>query len=412
MSDKTKPEGTEEAVSEAPSTPAGWQERVGAFADKVGKPLDEVTKALKDLVGEPGDDALECLADGENCPDSDLMEALGELNIPKAKLRKNLAVLRGPRPETPVVETNTVSAHRAAMAILPDLPDTESFLAALRTGGVCKIDRTVVYSAVKTGLAARFGLYDLPKLLLDAIEQHAESLDEPCGDIFYTVEKLVHQRVYADVLGGVSGRVVSEKRKNQLIQRLDTHLWQALYGFHQEVKNWQEMWQAGSANPGMLVHMFLAQHTPGMQLPPGMMAPPETVQLQDAALSVNDMINKAFSGAGVPVAKAMAVEAQKVVDLLNTEGLPGAIGAPNREQMLKMLKTAVTADYERLERNLAKYALAVMEFPKVSAESEYVYLSAMIQLGLAIPWDKVFSGANTRPTRGRKTQDALGHEPY
>lgn len=406
MSEKMEVLGTA-----SPDSSAAWQDRVGKFADKVGKPLADVTAALKDLVGEPSDDALDTLSDTESCPDEDLLDALKTLSIPKARLRKALSLLRGePKKVEAATATTATATTGFSTDVLPHVPDDESFVAVLKAGGTLKVDQTAVLSAIKTALAAKVGLYDLPGLLLDKMTEHAETLSEPCSDVYYEAEKLVHQRAYADVLGGVSGRIVSERNKNLLLARLDDLLWNGLRSFQQQLVAWQEAWAAGSANPQMMMAGMVAMMGGGT-LPPGMMQPPDTSPVRDAAEAMNDVMNKVFAGVGIPVAKAMAFEAQRVKKLLSDPRLPASIGAPNYEQMLRKLGTTVSADYERLERNVARYALSVMELPKVTAgQQEYSYLGAMLQLGVAIQWDKLAGKSD-----GKKATAPFGraeHRPY
>jgi len=128
----------------------------------------------------------------------------------------------------------------------------------------------------------------------------------------------------------------------------------------------------------------------GAMMPPGMMAPPETAGLHDEAEAVINSINKVFGGFGIPVAKALAYDATRIKNVLENPGLPAAIGVTTREQMLKTLGLSVGADYVRLERNITRFTLAIMEFPKITVPNEeYAYLGAMIQLGATIPWDKL-----------------------
>ena len=78
------------------------------------------------------------------------------------------------------------------------------------------------------------------------------------------------------------------------------------------------------------------------------------------------------------------------------------IGAANKEQMLKMLGADVASDYVRLERNLVRYMLSVMELPNVtSGQSEIAYFGAMLQLGNSIPWVKLMKSDDRTSGRDR-----------
>jgi hypothetical protein len=90
-------------------------------------------------------------------------------------------------------------------------------------------------------------------------------------------------------------------------------------------------------------------------------------------------------------------------EVLEDANLPAAVGAVNKEQMLKMLGVAISADYVRIERNVTRYALSAMEFPKVtSGPEELNYLSALFQLGTSIQWDKLPGGSTARVGIGSK----------
>jgi hypothetical protein len=127
-------------------------------------------------------------------------------------------------------------------------------------------------------------------------------------------------------------------------------------------------------------------------LPPGLMAPPDASSVRDSAESVINSVNKIFAGIGIPIAKALAYEAYNIKMVLENTSLPASLGAVNREQMLKMLKADISSDYVRLEANVTRFMLSILELPKIMAgPQESVYLGAMLQLGLSIQWDKLIS---------------------
>lgn len=295
-------------------------------------------------------------------------------------------------PESPTAPT-------ASMDILPTIPDEMTFTEMLKVGGVLKVGPTEVIAAVRAALAARTRLFDLPDELASRMEDHAESLDEPVGEEFFHLRSLVVKRSYADIMSalGIEGRFMSESRKNAFLARLEEHLWVALRGFQAQLEAWQRSWMEGAANPAMMM-AAIATATSGGALPPGMMAPPDASPLRDAAEGVVNKVNRVFAGTGIPVARALAYDAQRIREILENERLPAAIGAVNREQMLKMLSADVSADYVRLEHNIARYTLAVMKFSEVgSGQEELVYLGAILQLGLSIPWDKLGPVEEVKP---------------
>lgn len=401
-------------VSPVPAYPPLWQERVGAFAAAIGKPMTEVTAALQALV-DPTDEGASQLSD-DGIASLDLIKgALASLSIPIVKL--NAAVKNHLRVNlaAPVSAEVATASNGAVFNVLPQVPDDQSFLEMLKVGGVLKIGRVEVISAMKAALANRVGLFELPAVIVQKMEEYSVAQEEPLGDDFYELQRLVSERRYGEVLSvlRVSGNFMSEKRKRELLDRLDTYLWVGLRSFNDQLLAWQNAWMAGMSNPGMAMSLMAMATAGGAAgpMPPGMMQPPETAGLRDAAEAFINQINKVFAGPGIPVARALAWDANRIKNLLEQSTLPAAIGATNREQMIKMLGIGVGADYVRLELNATRYTLAVMELPKVPAGSEeYAYLGAMIQLGAAIPWDKLADNVGSnggRPVgiggRGRKT---------
>lgn len=366
------------ALSPTETTP----DRIAQFATAVGKEEATIRTALATLVGD-GPDVLELLADPASVTDDDLKGVLvtGEVRIPLAVFRKNLAKLRG------AVTLNGVSPAMATFSILPVVPNDDSFLESLRIGGVLKTDPVNVLTAIKAAVAEKLNLYGLPKRLLEKIEEVAIEQEEAVPQQFYALRKLLARRNYADVLEaiGVDGAFVTDGRKRDFLDKIEP-LWPTLAGFHEQLTGWQQAWASGMANPGLLLAAFAGQ-AGGAIMPPGMMQPPDTSVLRSAAEGVIDKINKAFAGVGVAIARALAADALRVHEVLKDETLPATVGAANREQMLKMLGAGVSSDIVRMEKGITGYALAVMELPKVPAGSkEYAYLGEMLQLGATIPW--------------------------
>jgi hypothetical protein len=383
---------------------AQWDERLGKFATAVGKPVEDIAKALAGVVGDPSSQALDALNNEEAATFDDIKFALAELKVPIAILRNSITLLRGPKVEKKAVIDTTTS--NPSLDILPTVPDDQAFLESLKVGGVLKVGQTEVISACRAGLADRTGFFDLPDILRRKMEEFAETQDEPVGEDYFKLHYLITRRRYADVFAalGISGQFMTEGRKSKFLQKLDENLWESLLGFNNQLQAWQDSWMKGAGNPAMMM-TAMAAFMGGGKLPPGMIAPPDTAVLRDSAEGVIDKINHVFAGFGIPIARALAYDAQCIKNVLDDAGLPLKVGATNKEQMLKMLGLAVSADNVRLERNVVRFALAVMEYPKIeSGQSEMTFLGALIQLGLSIPWDKLTKGAN-RPRVSKEKEE-------
>lgn len=357
---------------------------------------DETVSAIKDNLG------VETLEDLALLTEQDLTGS-GLKIVQARKLLTSLKPTKGS-------EVDVSAANTMAFDLLPDVPDDVSWLSALRTGGVLKVDQSTVISAIRAALATRVGLYDIPSKLVDAMEAFADSNDEQVDPEFFKLRKQLTRRSYGDIfeaIDGLDGGYVNETRKKELFRRVDANLWPAISAFSQQLKSWMEAWQQQSMNP-MLTQQLLSAALTGNQmvLPPGTTQAPDTGVLRDASAEVNDAINKVFAGTGVQIAAALAYEASEIRKSLENPRLPALIGAANREQMLKMLNVAVSANYTRLETSLTRFVLATMQVEdQASGNEELQYFGALSLLSSQIPWDSLNSGGRQiRGIGGRGSQ--------
>ncbi|MFZ2310959.1 MAG: hypothetical protein WAW11_05455, partial [Patescibacteria group bacterium] len=248
-----------------------------------------------------------------------------------------------------------------------------------------------VISAIKAGFYKQVGIYDLVKKLSAKMDEFAKKQEEPNQPIYYELEKLLTEKQYGDILTalGVPGKFVNESRKAEFFVKLDSKLWTALKSFHNQLVAWQDTWIKSFSNPAMF-SMTLAAQQSGSPMPAGMMSPPQTTVLEAAAEEVINEINRIFAGNGIPIARALAYDATRIIGILENKDLPAQIGAANKDQMIKELGIGVGAEIIRMEKSLTQYALSIMSLSKVSAGKDQVaYLSAMLELGMSIPWDKL-----------------------
>ena len=347
---------------------------------------DDVITKVKDL-------GVESVGDLANLTETDLVGA----GLPVVKARKLLAAVK-PAPSS----VDTAVMNSAAFdGLLPSVQDDESWLKALKTGGVLKVDQSTIIAAVRAALAKRVGLYDVPAKLVEAMERFAEESDEQVDPTYFALRDMLTRRSYGDIFSavpGLSGSYVTEARKKQLLTRLDQYLWPNLAGFNAQLKGWQESWMQGAANPAMMM-MALVGGGAGA-LPPGVMQAPDTAVLRDAADAVKDAVNRVFAGTGVQIAAALAYEATEIKKSLEDPRLPALVGVANREQMLKKLGVAVPATYPRLETNLTKYVLAVMNLEDQAAgQEELSYLGALFMLGNQIDLGQLTGRSNAATLR-------------
>lgn len=299
---------------------------------------------------------------------------------------------------------------------LPPVPTEESWLSALRAGGVLKVDQSSVISVIRVALAQRVNLYEIPKLLVGLMEEYADTNDEQVDPLFFKLRKELTRSSYAEVfeaIDGLDGSYVTEARKKKLMLRGDQYLWPAITSFNALLQGWYDAYTKGAMNPMLMMSNMAAMigGGGGAALPPGMLQQvPDTGGLRDGADAFADSVNKVFAGTGVQIAAALAYEAKRVRDTLSDVRLPALIGVANREQMLKKLGVAVPATYERLEKNLTQFVLATMQVKdQPSGNHEIVYFYSLAMLGSQIPWDQLGVVVPGR-ANGRRRPSGIGEE--
>lgn len=366
---------------------------VAARLKELGIEDDIITKIENDL----GATTVEDLG---GLTEDDLV-GVGMKKLPARKLAASLKPATTPAPAT----TEAPAAVTAVSfdAVLPPVPSDESWLQALKIGGVLKIDQSSVIGAIRAALAHRAGLFGIPERIVEMMERFADENEEPVDSEYFKLRRLLTRRTYAEVfeaIDGLDGSYVTEARKRQLLGRIDGHLWPAISGFYDQLKSWQEAWMAGAANPAMMMNAILAASGGGLgMMPPGMMAPPDTGALRDYADAVNDAANKVFAGPGVQIAAALAYDATRVREIIQNPRLPTLTGAANRDQMIRQLGVAVPATYPRLETNLTRFVLSILKAKDVPAGNEELqYFGTLFMLGSQIPWNELGASGSTRPT--------------
>jgi hypothetical protein len=376
----------------------------GGTATAVTTEIDPVTVRLQELGVEAGvitkiktDLGAATVEDLVGLTESDLVAA-GMKLLPARKLASALKKVAVEATSSAAGAVNTVSFD----GVLPAVPDDTSWLTALRAGGVLKVDQSTVISAIRAALAHRAGLFDIPEKLGTAMEKFADANDEQVDTEYFKLRKQLTRRSYADIFAaieGLDGNYVTEGRKKQLFERVDTRLWPAIVAFFEALKSWQETWMQGAASPAMMMNAFMLASSGGAGvMPPGMMQPPDTGVLRDNAAAVADAVNRVFAGTGVQIAAALAYDATQIKDTLTNPRLPALIGAANREQMLRQLDVAVSPTYPRLETNLTRFVLSVLQAQdQPPGNEELQFFGALYMLGSQIPWDQLGSSSG-RPT--------------
>lgn len=359
------------------------------LVDDFGFTDEQVDKLSEEL-------GVETEGDLQLLTESDFINKIGFKPVKARKLVEQLKP-KASESEQPAVATTPSTMFQPSVDVLPLPPDDASFLAMLKVGGELRIGLAEMISAVRAALADKTKLYELPKIVLEKMKKFAEDQDQPVTPDYYKLRTLLTRRNYSEIFAAldIDSASVTQESKNLLLNRLRTFLWPAFSGFNDQLSSYMNMWQQGAANPGAMM-MAMTSFMSGTPSPAtGMMQPPDTSGLRDASESVINDINKVFAGEGIIISRALAYDANRIKEVLENPNLPAQVGATNRDQMLKLLGADISADYVRLERNLVRFAMSIIEYPKVTAgQEEIAYLVALFQLGNAIPWNKLLEGSS------------------
>lgn len=373
---------------------AQWNERLQSFATAVGKPVEEITSLLEPVIGEPSDEALEFLSNPADAPDQAIKEALESLKIPSAKFNAHVKKLRGPEK---VLDT------MPNITILPTITDDQSFLAALKVGGDLKVGELAVVSGTRVAIAAKAKLFIVLDKIKKKMTSWADSQSITYDENYYEISDMISERDYADVLNviKVKSRHITEASRNEFLARVDKYLWPALKSFNDQFMSWIHAYNNSAGSSMNMMNTFgqlLAQANGSKSVSPAIFTqqPPDTGVLRAAAESFIDQVNKVFSGAGVPVARALAKDAIRIKDILNKPSILVATGVGTKEQLLRDLDIAASSKMIYAEQNIAQYVLSVMNLPKVVPQDEMKYLAELYALIANIPWtDLGIDSANT-----------------
>ena len=319
-----------------------------------------------------------------------------------AKARKLVAELKNnSKPAAPAVAAAETRAIQSQFeALLPSIPTDESWLNALKTGGILKVDESSYIAAIRAALADRAGLYNVPDALSKAMEKYADETEEQVDPTFYALRKSLTRRAYGDIfaaIDGLDGTFITDARRKEFLSRIRDTLWPAIAESYRTLDGWYQTWRASFSDPSMLIAAIGGGFSGGAA-GISMITPPDTAQLHDAGDTLVDSINRVFRGTGVQVAAAMAYDANTIRNTLEDPRLPSMVGVKNREMMLKKIGASVSSNYIRLEQNLVKYVLAFAKHDTVTSDVEVNYFVALWQLGTQINWAELGGGDATGMT--------------
>jgi hypothetical protein len=169
------------AAPAASGLSATWVAYISPFAATIGKSVEDTTAMLKAIVGEPSNQAIALLKDSAMSPDADIKALLNGAPLAVA----NMAI-KQLREVAPAASAGPAVVWGASDN-LPAVPSDESWLSALRAGGILKVEQSTVISAVRAALAHRAGLYDIPEMLAKRMETFADENAEAVPPEYFMI---------------------------------------------------------------------------------------------------------------------------------------------------------------------------------------------------------------------------------
>lgn len=401
MSDEMKKVTTNEEITEA----TGVVEEAGSPVTGIKKPepvavpkptpgLDAVRAKLSEYGA--SEDVINSVINDlgvESVDDLSALEVadLTAVGVKLVKARKLIAECSAPAQapvQTVAAAKNRVITQGQFEALLPLVPNEDSWLNNLKSGGILKVDDSSYIAAIRAALADRAGLYDVPAALAREMERYADETEDQVDPMFFALRKSLTRRSYADIfaaIDGLDGSFITDGRRKEFLSRIRDTLWPAITDSFHALDSWYQAYRANLADPSMLI----AAISGGLGAGAGMVTPPNTSQLHDAGDSLVNSINRVFRGTGVQVAAAMAYDASTIRKTLEQPSLPAMVGTKNREMMLKKIHANVSSNYVRLEQNLVKYVLGFVKHDAVTSDVEVQYFVALWQLGTQINWNEL-----------------------
>ncbi len=116
--------------------------------------------------------------------------------------------------------------QRQFEALLPSIPNDDSWMNALKSGGILKVDDSSYIAAIRAALADLAGLYDVPEKLAKAMEQYADETEEQVDPTFYALRKSLIRRNYGEIfaaIDGLDGIIYHRKSKERILKSHPYH---------------------------------------------------------------------------------------------------------------------------------------------------------------------------------------------
>ncbi len=341
---------------------------------------DTVIEEIKKMGAETVEDLAVYLTEAQ-------LVGIGMLPIKAAKLIK---ALKASMPSAAEPAASVVTSEFAVASLLEQLPTDQALLESLRVGGVLKVEYARVVMAARTLLAQQTGMFGADKRLMEMIDRHyTDSVQEPNPPIFWELSAAQTRNRYASVFNALqmpgASAYATTAARNAFWERMNQVFIPKLQELQAQLTAWYDKWmQQATANIGLNLGSALAgvdSVVPKQRIPP-------ITNILAAVDGMIDSINKVFAGRNEVVAIALAIDAQRLKELLKRDDMHTFTGAATREIMLRNLGVAATTDVILMESNLAIYVRNILRLKEMptTGRTTAAFLQELQEIGAEIDW--------------------------
>ena len=362
-------------------------------ADQVSVMLGELGVAndvIEKIKSELGAERVEDLS---GLTEQDLV-SVGMKVLPARNLLKTILSATTQQPAAEVAGADT--AEPPAMSVLEQLPPDQTLLESLRVGGVLKVEHARVVMAGRCLWAQQTGMYGADKRLMDMIDRHYTSaVEEPNPPIFWELNAARTRNRFAPIFNALkmpgASVYATASARNAYWDKMNQVFIPRLQELQRQLTVWYDTWtKQAAANVSINLGAALATSQGQVGVLPAQRIPPITNILGSVDAMI-DSINKVFAGRNEVVAIALAVDAQRLRELLKRNDLHTFTGSASREVMLRDLGVAATTDVILMENNFSMFlhnAIRVHTLP-TTGRMTAMFLQELQEVGANIDWDRL-----------------------
>lgn len=250
-----------------------------------------------------------------------------------------------------------------------------------------------VVTGVKAAMADAWGYFQLPRRMMRMLRRAADDIGEGVPDLYFELQNLTAARRYGALVAWMQGRgaACTVGERNRFLTKVQTKLWDAIDAFYMELETWRKGRRESQDPSEAMANAFAGE----LQIY-------DATPVRTAVLALGSNINFTFSGTGVYAATALALDREKLQEVLKTLDFR-LFGVQSREKLLADLECAVPPEMLAAEATIGKFLWNAMALKDMAAGGydEQKFLIELASIGTSRPWNAVKTAMGKRkPTNG------------